>query len=94
MEQEKTKVVFKVWTDDEKLAGDIFGGDIIAIFPGIYFDNKKEFFMSYQHIGQHGACHPDLLKNFKDASYKEYEELLKELESIGYDNLLVLNEYC
>ena len=72
-----TMVVFKKFPE----------GDVIALFP-----EQKEYYPgtcnSYQHIGQHGACltyHPDL----KRATQEEYSDLLEELVSIGYDDLVI-----
>jgi len=67
------------------------GGDIIAIFPKILSDNRGNL-ESYQHIGQHGPCAPDLLQNItKKATKEEYQPLLNELISLGYDDLKIIS---
>jgi len=38
----------------------------------------------YSHIGQHSICSIDWVKEQKPATKKQYEPLLKELQSIGY----------
>lgn len=68
-----------------------FEGEIIAIFPNELYNEKlygKTQLMSYQHLGQHGACSSSLLK-CRNAKPSEYRALKRELESIGY-NLEVL----
>ncbi len=45
----------------------------------------------YAHNGQHGECY-DGMQRRKAATPKQYTPLLKELESIGYDNLVVMNK--
>lgn len=80
---EKTPVIFYKHKD----------GDVFAFFPEenyntmLYGNNVK---MSYQHTGQHGACHKDYLLECSPAIEEEYKYLILELEQIGY-NLQVLN---
>lgn len=77
MDTEKTIVVFRKFRKE---------GDIIAMFPLINADNNKGACMSYQHIGQHGAASYDLVNAYTiPALEREYTELKKELESIGYN---------
>lgn len=73
--QEITKAVFRVFPEN----------DIIAIFPEETADQKGNL-MSYQTIGQHGACSPDLIKELPaaDPTGSNYKKLVRELESIGY----------
>jgi hypothetical protein len=59
-------------------------GDVIAIFPDDACDNNGNL-SSYQRIGQHGPCSPELMNELKRATKKEYESLKRELESIGYN---------
>lgn len=61
-------------------------GDTIAIFPDEMADLNGNV-MSYQKIGQHGACSPELLKELDIPSYEDALLLFKELEKCGYDNL-------
>lgn len=61
------------------------GGDIIAYFPEIQATMSKAECMSYMHIGQHGAASYDCIHTLtKPATPKEYADLKKELEDIGY----------
>ena len=39
----------------------------------------------YAHVGQHSICSIDWVKEQKPATKKQYEPLLKELQSIGYE---------
>lgn len=78
--------------DEVKVAFRKFdNGDIIAIFPEIAWDNENNL-MSYMHIGQHGACSPDLLNELTPATEAEYKDLLWELqEMVEYENIKVIN---
>jgi len=51
-----------------------------APFNGYRPDNIK----CYSHAGQHSQCHRDYLKKLPIAKPGQYEDLQKELESIGY----------
>lgn len=76
MDQHITKVIFRKFKDDM---------GIIAYFPALLADmNPHDNCLSYMHIGQHGAASIDMSKTLK-ASESEYENLKKELESIGYN---------
>ncbi len=68
-------------------------GDTIALFPDEVADHHGNI-MSYQRIGQHGAASPDLVYELEPCTKSEASKLLKELESIGYDDLEVLNDQC
>jgi len=72
---DKTVVIFRKFKD----------GAVIALFPEIQADRCCSSCQSYLHVGQHGAANYDLVNKSKLASPKEYEDLKKELESIGYD---------
>jgi hypothetical protein len=73
----KTKVSFRVFKD---------GGDVIAIFPEVPGTSDPDTCMSYQHVGQHGACNPfHLLTQTREADLAELVGLYDELEAIGYD---------
>lgn len=66
--------------------------NVFAFFPNDrYNDVDSDMYRSYAHIGQHSACHIDYAKECKEAEYSEFEPLLKELISIGYNDLKVLN---
>jgi hypothetical protein len=59
-----------------------------------FFPNEAESVdlkMCYAHLGQHSSCHIDYANECKQATQEQYNDLLKELESIGY-NLNVLNK--
>lgn len=59
-----------------------------------YFPEEKDTattFMTYSHIGQHSGASPEYASESREATFYEYSDLKKELESIGY-NLLVLNK--
>ena len=75
MDKEKTKVIFRKWTDKN--------GGVIAIFPELPSDSGGAFCMSYEHIGQHGGCMYPLPRT-KPAKPSEYKDLAKELRRIGY----------
>ena len=77
---EQTEVIFRKYGD----------GEIIALFPYLP-EFRYTSCMSYMHIGQHGTAHLDLIDRTKLASPDEYQELLKELEGIGY-NLKVVKK--
>ena len=57
---------------------------ISPVYEGKMFD-------CYAHIGQHSSCHIDYANECKEATKEQYLDLVKELESIGYD-LLILNK--
>ena len=68
-------------------------GSIIALFPNEQFDLKGRFMLSYMRIGQHGgADYNGLLDITVLATPSEYKDLLEELVSIGYDNLIVMQK--
>jgi len=78
-----TPVIFRKWPERE-------GGDVIALFPTLAGDMSPYTCMSYQHIGQHGAADPvGVIKRTEPAESAEYTDLLEELKSIGYDDLVV-----
>lgn len=78
---QKTEVIFRKFPE----------GDIIAIFPFDKWDLTGNY-SSYMHVGQHGACSPELAKELLRPTKEEYKNLKEELESIGY-NLEILNEF-
>jgi hypothetical protein len=72
--------------------------DVFAYFPNEisstgpdYKGKVISFKTSYAHVGQHSACHPDYAAECKEANFAEYSDLLKELVSIGYKKLNILN---
>ena len=82
-----TRVFFRVW-----LESDYAEGDVIALFPD---ERNGNMIMSYEHTGQHGEAHKDLMtdKKLRDARPNEYRDLLKELARVGYDNLVVMKRW-
>ena len=73
-----TIVVFRKFPD----------GDVIALFPEIEWNHRGDF-SSYLHIGQHGGASPALVQSTKPATPTEYADLLAELETIGYTDLVI-----
>ncbi len=76
-------------------------GSVMAYFPQLNY-NKAIYGNSmktcYAHIGQHSACHKEYIKGnrlqkstVKTATKEQYNNLLTELNSIGYTSLKVLN---
>jgi len=76
----KTEVKFLI----EKPEGD-FKCDVFAFFPKEKYNNQQGMFTCYAHIGQHSSCHIDYANECKKATKKQYEPLLQELESLGYN---------
>ena len=72
----KTKVIFR-----------IFEGEPLAIFPELPGDcNPHVTCLSYQHGGQHSAACVNLTGHYtRPAKLNEYQPLLEELTSLGYD---------
>ncbi len=83
-----TQVKFLIEKPEGNLTCSVF-----AYFPKEKYSNLfSDMFTSYAHVGQHSACHKDYAKKCKAATYDQYKDLLKELESIGYNDLKVLNK--
>ena len=73
MDREKTKTVFRVFSD----------GEVIALFPQIA---AGWYCQSYMHVGQHGSADTGIVINqTRLATPKEYRTLLKELKQLGYN---------
>lgn len=70
----KTKVVFRKFKD----------GQVVALFPKLIWNNAGDI-ASYMHVGQHAGANRCIVNDTKPATRQEYEELYKELKSIGYD---------
>lgn len=73
METENVDVCFRKFAN----------GDVIAFIEG-YAVSRPGLVMSYEHVGQHGEASEDLIDELKPATADEYNDLLRELESIGY----------
>ena len=61
-----------------------------AFFPDLVCDHKGNL-ISYSHIGQHSACSRHYAMECEEAKHYQYCDLLKELISVGYKNLFVMN---
>lgn len=77
---EKVKVIFRKTKD----------GEIIAFFPeaSANFGN----ILSYMNVGQHGEASHDFYMTTKKATEAEYKTLLKELQNIYNDCVLVIKQ--
>ncbi len=74
-----TEIIFRVDTTKD------FKGTIFAIMPHDVCDNKGNV-TYYQHVGQHsGGCYHTMIETSRLATENEYKDLLKELESLGYN---------
>ncbi len=81
MKIEPARVVFRKFKD----------GEVIAVFPDWLWSCKPSVdLVCYQHIGQHGACSPDIAAWTKPASLDEYSPLLDELLQLGYAPITIL----
>ena len=79
-----TKVVFRKFKE---------GSEIIALFPKERWNRHDYTINSYMHVGQHGAADYDqVIALTHPASEHEYQPLLAELKSIGYDDLRVMKK--
>ena len=67
-------------------------GEVLALFPTLPGTNDPHTCQSYQHIGQHGAASADCSYT-KPATPAEYADLLRELVSIGYDDLKIVKRF-
>lgn len=79
---EKTKVIFRKFSD----------GEIIALFPEIACNYNAYQMESYMRIGQHGAADTGIIYDTKLAKESEYADLFAELERLGY-NLEVIQKH-
>lgn len=73
------KMVFRKFTD----------GDVIALFCHSAKDCNAGNVTSYMHVGQHGEASRFLGQNLKLASPSEYAPLLRELQSIYSEYVIV-----
>ena len=64
--------------------------DLIAVFP--FMSRDFYWIPCYSHWGQHGTTTWDWIRyNTRPAKPEQYETLLNELRSIGYNDLEVIN---
>lgn len=67
-------------------------GIITAVFLNEVNHHSRLELVCYERIGQHGGCCIDwVYHSTKPAKPDEYSSLLKELESLGYSDLQVVN---
>jgi len=78
----KTPVIFRKYKD----------GEVVAIFPTIPGTQSYDC-MCYHHIGQHGVTDQTIINVTKPCTPDEYKDLLEELVSIGYDDLIVRKKF-
>lgn len=79
-----TKVVFRVWNNDDGSYGDA-GNDVIALFPELPGDTDPATCESFMHVGQHGSASVHhVWRATRRANKGEYLPLLRELESAPY----------
>lgn len=64
---------------------------IFAFFPNNKFNSRTNLYCSYAHLGQHSACHIEYAELCKEATKKQYSDLAKEMEGMGY-KLKILNK--
>lgn len=60
-----------------------------AVFPTLPGTMNPDTMTCYAHIGQHGSCCSQYVREAKPAKPADYADLIKELKSIGYDDLLI-----
>ena len=66
----------------------MFRGEILAIFP--HTKHNKSLVLCYAHSDQHsGADYNGVVYHSRPATEKEYQDLKKELENIGYSLKIV-----
>jgi hypothetical protein len=87
---DKTKVIFlrEPYPDYmDSMRGEV---EIGAFFP----EEPQSFntILCYAHVGQHSGASRDYMKSLEPATKNEYQSLLDELQSIGYE-LEIINEH-
>lgn len=78
-----TKVIFRKFKN----------GEVIALFPQEPATRDGWECMSYMHVGQHGSADPMIVHGTKPAKWAEFVELLRELQSIGYNDLKLCKKF-
>lgn len=78
-----TKVIFRKFNS----------GDVIALFHQEPATPDGWECMSYMHIGQRGSADPDIVRRTKPAKWAGLVDLLRELQSIGYNDLKVCKRF-
>ena len=82
-----TKVAFKIEKNPHTKQDGVF-----AFFPMEKDCHGDGMYTSYSHVGQHSLCAKSYFDHRRWAYYSDYIDLYRELVSIGYDDLKVLNE--
>lgn len=73
-----TDVIFRTWKGKD-------GGDVIALFPGLFGTSEPHTCSSYMHVGQHSSANPHLvIQATRPAKPHEYRDLARELRGRGY----------
>lgn len=78
-----TKVIFRKFKN----------GEVIALFPQEPATSDGWQCMSYMHVGQHGCADPMIVHVTQPAKWAELVELLRELQSIGYNELNLCTKF-
>ena len=83
-----TRVIFRTFKSG------LDKGEVIALFPDELWMGadhwNTNYVASYMHVGQHaGADYLGVMQETKPATEQEYTPLLRELKSIGYDDLII-----
>ena len=76
-----TKVIFRKFGN----------GEVIALFPDE--QERGGNICSYMHVGQHGSADPNIVHRTRPAKWAEFVELLRELQSIGYNDLKICKKF-
>lgn len=69
------------------------GKEPTAFFPEEPGTNDPYTCTLYVHVGQHGHCSTSYASTLKPATPEQYAPLLKELESLGYENLKPVRKF-
>jgi len=80
-----TNVIFRKFNNKE----------VIALFPYEPYNRfDVDSITSYMHIGQHSeADYQSIMKDTKPCKFEhEYKDLMDELESVGYEDLNVIEK--
>lgn len=64
--------------------------EVCAVFVDEFWDSAKKGLTSYMHCGGHSWCSPSILKEWPLATEEEYQSLLEELNTIGYENIKII----
>jgi hypothetical protein len=83
-----TRVLFRRWPvvgGTDALGPPRTGGTIIAIFPDIPGSGVYDC-MSYEQVGQHGACDPAIIASTHPVDMRSDDvwDLVQELQGLGY----------